>query len=118
MAITTTTENLGSGDIRVVKFAGATTGDASPTIELCEWSDRSVQVAGTFGGATVTVEGSNDGANWATLNDAQGNALEITAAKIKQLLEVVRYMRASVTGGAGTSLTVTVLLRRDQMLRV
>lgn len=118
MAITTTSENLGSGDLRVIKFAGATTGDTSPVIDLAEWADRSVQVAGTFGGATVTIEGSNDGANWATLNDAQGNALTITTAKIEQLLEVTRHTRVTVTGGTGTSLTITFLLRRAQMLRV
>ena len=118
MAITTTTENLGTGDIRIVKFAGATTGDTSPTIEQCEWADRSVQVAGTFGGGAVAIEGSNDGTNWATLNDAQGNALSITTAKIEQLLEVTRYMRAAVTGGTGVDLTITFLLRRAQQLRV
>lgn len=117
MAITTTTENLGDGSVTVVKFAGATTNDTTAAIEWATFGDRSVQVAGTFGGGTVTIEGSNDGSNWATLADAQGNALTITTAKIEQILEATRYMRAAVTGGTGVSLTITVFMRRSNPLR-
>lgn len=82
--------------------------------QLAAYADRTVQVAGTFGGATVTVQGSNDGTNFATLTDPLGNALTITTATIKQVTEAVLQMRPAVTGGDGTTaLTVTFMCRRS-----
>jgi len=76
-------------------------------------TDRSVQVHGTFGvGGTVLIEGSNDGTNWYTLTDPQGNALSVTAAKIEAISEPTVYVRPRVTAGDGTtSLTVTIFAR-------
>lgn len=118
MAITTTVEDLRDGGVKVIKFSGITQGDTSPNIEMHQWADRSVQVAGTFAGATLTVQGSNDGTNWATLNDANGNALDIaTAGRIEQILEVTRYCRVTCATSSGANLTATFLLRRAQPLR-
>jgi hypothetical protein len=80
------------------------------------WSDRSVHVFGTFGGATVTIQGSNElvPTNWVTLA-AAGDATEdmtYTANDIKQLLEVSRWVRPLLSGGAGSSVTVLMLARR------
>lgn len=69
-----------------------------------------VQVTGTFGvGGTVVIEGSNDGTNYVTLNDAGGAALSLTAAGLKAIRELPAYIRPRVTAGDGTtSLTVTL----------
>jgi len=77
-------------------------------------SIRSVQITGTFGaGGTCVIEGSNDGTNYATLADPQGNALSFTAAGIEAILENTKYIRPRVTAGDGTtSLTVTLLASR------
>lgn len=77
-------------------------------------ADRSVQVTGTIGAAgAVTIEGSNDNVNFATLNDHLGNPLVITALGIKSIDQICRYIRPRITAGDGTtSLTVTMLLRR------
>jgi len=82
--------------------------------DVWSFADRSVQVEGTFGsGGTCSVEGSNDGATYRTLNDVFGNALSMTAAGIKEINEVTRYLRPHITAGDGsTSLTVTMFLRR------
>jgi hypothetical protein len=81
-----------------------------------EWpwgADKSVQVAGTFGGATIVIQGSNDGTNYHTLTDPQGNAVSFTVAGIEAITENTRYIRPSLSGGDGTtSLTVTLLCRR------
>ena len=119
MAITITTESLGSGDIQIIKFAGAATGDSSAPFDFTQWGDVCVQVLGTFGGASLAVEGSNDGGTtWATLNNAQGTAATFSAAAIKQIVERPRSIRVSVTGGAGVNLTAVFCLRRAQQLRV
>lgn len=82
-----------------------------------EYSDRSIQVKGTFGvGGNVIIEGSNDGGTtWATLNDAFGNALgTITAAGIKQITEMAEMIRPKVSAGDGTtSLTVILYARKN-----
>lgn len=77
-------------------------------------SDRSIQVVGTFGAAGHLVcQGSNDGTNWATLTDPQGNSIDFTAAGIEQVMEITRYIRPLVTGGDGnTSITVTMVTKR------
>lgn len=85
-------------------------GDDGQAFDVQDFRDISVQVLGTFGvGGNLRWQGSNEATptNWATLNDPQGNAMDITAAKIEQVLENTRWMRPVVTAGDGTtSLTV------------
>lgn len=117
MAVTYTHENLDSGNCRVITVAAAG-GDTSTGLEFGQWADASVQFAGTFGTSTVSIEGSNDGINWAVLNDAQGNALSgVNTAKIEQILESTRFKRVVVSAGTG-NVTVTFFLLRAQQLRV
>lgn len=108
------------GSVRLITFETLTTTNTTTAeIEWTEYADRSVQVAGTFGaGGTLLIEGSNDGTNWATLNNVQGTALSITSAGIKQVAEVTRYVRARVSAGDGTTdLDVAFLLRRANPMR-
>jgi len=74
--------------------------------------DRCVQVEGFLDGATVVLEGSNNGADWHTLRDPTGTALSFTAAGLKGVLEVPRYVRPSVSGGgASTAVNVSLFIR-------
>lgn len=100
------------GESAVITWANLTTGDTGDPVDYRAYTDRAVQVTGTFGGATVTIEGTIDGTNYATLTDPQGNALSITAAKIEQVAETVVKIRPAVTGGSGTSVTVSLLAHR------
>jgi hypothetical protein len=88
-------------------------GETGDPLPFTKYADRSVQVSGTFGaGGTVVVQGSNNGTNYHTLTDPQGNALSFTAAGLEQITEVVKFIRPSVTAGDGTtSLTVTIAAR-------
>ena len=81
-----------------------------------DYSDRSIQVLGTFNGATVTIQGSNDdGTTWATLNDAFGTALTFTTAGVKQVTEVTSRLRPLVSSaGASTDLDVIAICRRPR----
>jgi hypothetical protein len=90
--------NMGNADTGTAQSAGAL-------------SDKSVQVEGTFAAATVTIQGSNDGVNWETLRDPAGVALTFTAVGQKQILENTRYQRPVTTGGAGSTITVTIVER-------
>lgn len=88
-------------------------GQAGDNISAFQFSDKTVQVGGTFGvGGSVTIQGSNDGTTWNTLTDLQGNALTMTASAIEAISENPRYIRPNVTAGDGTTaLNVTILGR-------
>lgn len=90
--------------------------DGAP-IEMGPWADRSVQVEGTFGGATVTIQGTNDGTNWQTLNNPASVALSFSAAGFKGILELPMKIRPLVTGGTSVSLTVSMVVRRSNPMR-
>lgn len=114
--ITPTQSRVGNGlDQLVVTWASMTNSgsDVGAAIELARFSDRSVQVTGTFGASgNLRIEGSNDGTNYVALTDPQGNALNLTAAGIEQIMEITRYIRPRVTNGDGTtSITVTLFMR-------
>lgn len=68
----------------------------------------SVQVSGTIGGATIVLQGSNDGVTYATLNDVDGNALSFTAAGYKELTSGAAFIKPSISGGTGDSINVIV----------
>lgn len=80
-----------------------------------EYADRSVQVLGTFGGANVVLQGSNDGgATWFALDDPQGTDMSFGAAGGKAVSEATERMRPLLTGGSASSITVTLYCRRPR----
>jgi hypothetical protein len=87
--------------------------DSATEIPFSSHADRSVQVTGLFGsGGSVVIEGSNDGINWSTLTDFQGNQLSINTPKIVMVSEVTAYIRPRVIStDALTSITVSILVR-------
>src|SRR5574343_892698 len=102
--VTPTVAQVGPQDGSTVLFTWAltTANTDGYMIEWAEYADRCVQASGTWGGATLTAQGSNDGSTWFTLsNAAGGTAATWTADGGKQLLEVPRYMRPNLTT-AGT----------------
>lgn len=85
-----------------VTWSGLLNGDTGERVNLTDFPDRTVQFTGTFGAAgTVNFEGTNDGVNWVALTNPQGNALSKTGAALESVTETPRYVRPSVTGGAG-----------------
>lgn len=83
-----------------------TAGDDGEPVLRIEFVDRSVQVIGTFGGATILIQGSNDGVNYYTLNDLQGNALTFSVAGLKGVAEPTKYIKPVVSGGATVDIDV------------
>lgn len=98
------------GDAWVASWSVGIADDGSPC-EMIMASDKSVQVEGTFGGATVLLQGSNDGTNWRTLTDAANAALSFSSAGLKAVTEHTRYIRPLSSGGTGSAITVTVFMR-------
>ena len=76
-----------------------------------------IQVLGTFAGATITIEGSNDGGTtWATLNDSrgEGNAMTFTSADLRKLNEASLAIRPTITAGSASDLSVVAVIRASK----
>lgn len=88
-------------------------GDVALAVEVPFRADKTVQASGTFGSSTIDVQGSlaEDQSAFATLHDPQGNDIALTAAGIETVLENVAFIRPSITGGSGATVTVRILMR-------
>ena len=112
-----TSIGIGDGATVQVQWTPVTEADSCAAIAYPEWTDRSVQAAGTFGSGSVAVQGSNDGTNFASLHDPGGTAIAITSAGVKQILENTYQVKPGFSGGSSQSLTVTMILRLNNPLR-
>ncbi len=114
------TNSVGGDDSTFLLTWNLTTAnlDGAP-VERPQWPDRVLTVSGTFGGATIVLQGSNDGTNWATCKDVNGNAVSLTAAGIFHVTGTPRFMRPFLSvAGAGAAIAVQLLCRRASDLRV
>ncbi len=93
--------------------AGATT---CLPLDAPHLPDKTVQATGTWGGATLVVQGSADNVTYVGLNDSrgEGNAISMSADNIVTIAENPQYIRAVTSGGTGTSLTVTITSQSTQ----
>lgn len=120
--VTPTLTRVGDQDDAVMLFTWAltSTNTDGSLVEWTQWADRCFQAVGTWGGATLTIQGSNDGTNWFTLSNAAGAAAAtFTADGGKAIIELPRYVRPNLTtAGTGATVSVTLLARRAQPLRL
>jgi len=105
---------MGDIDLADCAWLALTTTNTSGSAFPCaSYSDRTIQVYGTFGGATITVQGSLDGTNWFTLNDQSDNAMTFTTARGDSVQQLTRFIQPVLTGGDGTtSLNVRLCAKR------
>jgi hypothetical protein len=99
-------------DVAVTTWSALAQGDDGEPVRLAVYSDRSIQVLGTFGGASVTIGGSNDGVTYHALTDTSGTALTLTTACLKQIVELPVFLKPRVFGGDGTTALTVVLAGR------
>jgi hypothetical protein len=108
------TINTDVKDVPRVIWEGLTTatspGDAFKLVSQAALAGC-VQFTGTFGGATVIMQGSNDGTNWFTLKDILGFDISATAAGAAEFTTSAAFIRASASGGTGDDIDVVVVLR-------
>lgn len=106
---TVTYDPNGQVGVVLVEWLAATESDTCDAVELPAWTDGSVQIGGMFGSATVVISGSNDGTNYETLTDPQGNDISKTSADLEQITEVVRYIKPTFSGGSSQSINIHLL---------
>ena len=97
---------LSGASVILVVWRGLRYEDTGIPYPCPHYADRSVHVTGTFGtGGNCRIQGSNVDVSptFVTLNDTQGNALDINTPRIKQILENSYWVRPNITGGDGTT---------------
>lgn len=89
------------------------TGDTINRFALTEqWGlAGSVQISGTFGGATVKLQHSNDGSNWFDAKDIFGVTVSATAAAIFEVSLSSAYFRPAIASGSANAVDVILVLR-------
>lgn len=70
-----------------------------------------IQISGTFGGATVALQASNDGVTYFPVLNLQGSPVSATANGLFEFTCSAVYLRPAITGGTGTALTAAMVLR-------
>lgn len=97
---------------KIVVWDAILSGDTGTPLEAVDYPDKTIQVEGTFDGATLPMQGSNDGTNWRPLTDGQGNAIAFTGGGIELPAENPRYIRpgAPTSATGNTALVVTVVM--------
>lgn len=100
----------------VREWANLAAGDDGEWILMGHYNDKSLHVYGTWGGATVTLQGSSEdvpsSANAVSLTDPTQTQISLSANGLRQVLENPLNMRVLVTGGDGTtSLTARLVCR-------
>lgn len=103
MAGTVTTSSPQKG-VTLASWNDLTGTENGDPVSVARWSDKTIQVAGVF--TSITVQGSNDGSNWATLHDLQGNNLSLTAAGMEVIAENPLLIRVASVGAAGCVATI------------
>jgi hypothetical protein len=108
----------GGIDAVIIKWSSIGDSDTCTPVQRPDLADRSFQVEGTFGGATMALQGSNDSTtgsdgHFETLTNPVGTAATQSSAGVMQITEATRWIMPKTSGGSGSSLTVTVCARRS-----
>lgn len=114
IALTSTDRNAINGAI-ILRWEVLGNADEGAGFAIPFKASITAQVIGTFGGATVALQGSNDGTNWAPLQwkGKTATALSVTAAGLAEAVECPAYIRPVTTGGTGTDVDVIVALHAE-----
>ena len=110
IALTSTDRNTVNGAI-LLTWEALGNADSGAGYALPFAADITVQAIGTFGSATVKLQGSNDGTNWFDLTKKGGtSALSFTSAGGATANENPAFIRPSTSGGTGTDVDVIVAM--------
>jgi hypothetical protein len=97
----------------LITWANVTEADTFQTFALDKAaSEISVHIKGTFGGATVSITGSNDaGVSGPILQQIGGNNASATVQDIFSVLDRPLEIKPTASGGTSQSVTVLMLVR-------
>lgn len=108
ISLTSTDRNTVPGVV-LYKWEALGNADDGAPVSVGYAADITVQAIGTFGSATVRLQGSNDGTNWHNMTQKGGTtALGFTAAGVHSINEMPAFIRPATVGGTGTDVDVIV----------
>lgn len=114
MATITATTNMVGTNVHKATWLALATSDVGSNLSHAAYADKTVQISGTFGGATATLKGSNDsGTMWFTLNDLDGSPISVTTAAMVGVRENPELVRPEVAGGSGVVLNYYLVSKRS-----
>jgi hypothetical protein len=95
----------------LASWAGLATGDVGAGVPIAYAADLSCQSSGTFGGATITWQGSNDNVTWHPMTQRGGTSnMAYTSAALHTSQENPAFVRPAVTGGTSVVLKGTLAI--------
>jgi hypothetical protein len=95
----------------LVSWADLATNDVGGGVPIAYAADLTGQATGTFGGATITWQGSNDNANWHPLTRRSvGTDMAFTSAAVHTVNENPAWIRPAVTGGTSVAIDCTLAI--------
>ncbi len=108
----TVVKTQGADAVRV-SWTNAATGDTFTALSVSAQAAvvGSVQFSGTFGGATIKIQVSNDGVSFFDMKDLAGTVISATAAGFFEFTTAGLYIRPAITGGTGDSVSAILCLR-------
>jgi len=99
----------------VATWASLAAGETGKAVKMGHITGmKTFTITGTFGGATVSIEGSNDGTTWMAVRMADYTAGDyetvsaIAAARSGAMIENPLLLRPVIAGGAGTDIKVMI----------
>lgn len=114
---------IGKPGMRMVSWTLAN-GDVGDPVDMSEYTDRTVDIGGTFGvGGSVTLRGNNAATKpnpassatvWAPVTDPQANAITKTSKALEAILEAPRWTSPECTAGDGTTAIVVTMIGRKR----
>lgn len=99
----------GDGSAMLAVWPNATESDTLSPVKMPEYTARTISIQGTFGGATVVINGSIDGTNYSGLTNPAGSAISKTSAAVVGVFEATQYYQPVASGGSSQILTVSML---------
>jgi len=99
--------------IPVATWADLATGDTITSLGIpgADGVAGAVQFGGTFGGATVKLQASNDGSTFFDMKELGGTPISTGSAALFEFTTAAVYVRPAISGGTGDAVDVTVVLR-------
>jgi hypothetical protein len=95
----------------IASWADLATNDVGASVPIAYAADLSCQVSGTFGGGTVTWQGSNDNVNWHPMTQrGSTTSMAYTAAALHISQENPAWVRPAVTSGTSVAIDCTLAI--------
>ncbi len=113
MATITPVRSSPAWNIEKILWETLKTADTATSMQINGVINGSVQMTGTFGGAVVVLQGTNDGTIYADLLDVNGNAISFDVDGIVDFRTNALAIRPDSSGGAADDVDVTVILRHS-----